>query len=100
MATQLKGVLDHFAAAGGPVSLATMAQQLAIDPGVLEGMIAYWVRKGKVREVFAQGGGDCTRCGVAGNCPFVVPMPRTYELVRDDAVLPVIAGCHCRSNQC
>ncbi|MBE0690266.1 MAG: hypothetical protein IH587_09125, partial [Anaerolineae bacterium] len=49
----MRAVLDQFAATSGPVSLAEMAQRLALEPGILEGMIAYWVRKGKLREVFA-----------------------------------------------
>lgn len=94
MATQLRAVLDGFAAASGPVSLAEMAQRLQLEPGILEGMIAYWVRKGKLREVFAMSSGaGCARCGISDSCPFVVPMPRTYELVRENE-LPVVA-CAC-----
>jgi len=102
MATQMRAVLDQFAAASGPVSLAEMAQRLAVEPGILEGMIAYWVRKGKLREVFAMApGAGCARCGVSDTCAFIVQMPRTYELVREDVQpLPVInCNCGCGNSQ-
>ncbi|MCC6613361.1 MAG: hypothetical protein IT320_07765 [Anaerolineae bacterium] len=92
----MRAVLDQFAAASGPVSLAEMAQRLAVEPGILEGMIAYWVRKGKLREVFAMApGAGCARCGVSDTCAFIVQMPRTYELVRENELPIINAVCNC-----
>lgn len=100
MATQLRAVLDQFATASGPVSLAEMAQHLQLEPGILEGMIAYWVRKGRLREVFAMSSGaGCARCGISDSCPFVVPMPRTYELVRESELPVTNCACACGKGQ-
>lgn len=49
------------------------------------------MRKGKLRE--ASGTGEsCTSCGVKGACPFVVALPRYYEVVREDEDAPP-CGC-------
>jgi hypothetical protein len=97
MASQLRQVLDRFADQSTPISIKQMARQMDLDPGVLGGMIDYWVRKGKLREVSTTGD-NCTTCGVKGACPFVVAMPRSYELVRpdeDEITPPCTCGGSC-----
>jgi len=44
-------------------------------------MIEYWVRKGRIR--LAEDVKECGSCGIQGNCPFVIDLPRSYELARD-----------------
>lgn len=80
MSTTLRQVLEHFENDQGAVSLPQMAQSLGIERATLQNMIDYWVRKGKLREVSAL---TCTTCGSASGCPFVVTLPRGYELVAD-----------------
>ena len=92
MATMLRDVLTAFETARAPRSLHQMARDLDLAPGMLEGMIAYWVRKGKLREV--GGASACAACGSAKSCSYVPAMPRSYELVADDA-LPVDPPCGC-----
>lgn len=92
MASQLQKVLDRFAKHDIPRSLKGMARELDIDPGVLDGMIAYWVRKGKLREVSVNGEG-CTTCGIKNGCPFVVALPRYFELVREHPTPDPSCGC-------
>lgn len=92
MASQLRMVLDRFADQSEPVTVKGMAQEMGIEPGVLHSMIDYWVRKGKLREV--NSGATCVTCGVKSACPFVVALPRTYELVSDDDITPA-APCAC-----
>lgn len=82
MAGQLREVLNRFSEQSGPVSLRQMAQEMGIEPGVLQDMIDYWVRKGKLRE--ATSGTECTTCGVKTACPFIVALPRAYERVSDE----------------
>lgn len=43
-------VLQALEAATGPVSLDELSQQLGVERGVLEGMIAFWVRKGRLTD--------------------------------------------------
>jgi FeoC like transcriptional regulator len=77
--TSLRQVLQVFEATNAPLSLQQVAHQLKIDPGVLEDMILFWVRKGVLREVsFGQA---CTTCGSANGCPLVIPLPRSYQRI-------------------
>jgi hypothetical protein len=92
MATVLREVLHAFEKTRGPLSMNDMARDLDITPGMLEGMIDYWVRKGKIRE--CSGGSACASCGCAKSCAYSPNMPRRYELVTTDS-----AGtdrCRCR----
>ena len=77
--TLLRAVLDAFKDTHNVRSLQQIAHDLDISPGMLESMIAYWVRKGQLREV--AGPSSCTACGSAGHCPFVMQMPRMVEWV-------------------
>lgn len=93
MASQLREVLDRFTNQSAPVSVNRMARDMQLDPGVLHGMIDYWVRKGKLREVNTSGK-SCHTCGIKGACPFVVNLPRYYERVtNDDLEQDLACGC-------
>jgi hypothetical protein len=91
----LRQVLTIFEQADGALSLAHVARELGISTARLEGMLQYWVRKGRIREVAASSSG-CPSCGIKGECPFVMALPRSYELAADDGVIPVASigmGC-------
>lgn len=89
--TVLKQVLQTFEQANRPVSLAQMARDLRVEPAILEDMIGYWVRKGKLREVAASG---CESCGLKSDCCApMVKLPRRYELACEDA--PAKPPCCC-----
>ena len=78
----LKQVLAVFENTSQPLTIAQIARQLDVAPGVVEDMITFWVRKGRLRDMNACGDTcNCGSCGVAGSCPFVVKMPGRYELV-------------------
>lgn len=88
----LHQVLQALETAGGPVSLHELSRQLGIDPGVLEDMIAFWVRKGRLQTgaggVCGGGCGGCGGCGGGGGCGpraeacvFKAGGPRTITLV-------------------
>ncbi len=83
MATVLRKVLLIFENAKGPLSLTEVARTLDIEPGMLEGMLQYWVRKGKLREV-AGGALICPICNKADDCALMPDMPRRFELVGED----------------
>lgn len=91
MATLLREALAAFEQTRQPLTLNQLARDLDISPGMLEGMLDYWVRKGRLREV---GGERCTACGSTESCPFVPRMPRSYELVTGEDAPP------CSSNSC
>lgn len=96
MASQLRQVLTYFEEGQETVSLNQMAQKLGIERPLLEGMIDYWVKRGKLREV---GATACQTCGSTSHCPFVMTLPRRYELVRghsdETGETCTTAGCSC-----
>jgi hypothetical protein len=87
----LRDVLDAFEA-GKPLSLAQMARQFNVEPSALEGMIEFWVRKGRLREAAYTG---CADCGVQHACPVGMVFPRRYELVTGDPIPQTICP-NCR----
>jgi hypothetical protein len=97
MSSTLRQVLEHFEQSQEAVSLPQMEHILGIERTTLQNMIDYWVRKGKLREVSAL---NCTTCGSASRCPFVVALPRCYELVSVDScgtnesVICTCGSCH------
>jgi len=84
---QLRAVLDAFES-GQTFTLPQLARQLNVEPGVLEDMIQFWVKKGKLREVSSSAG--CATCGLHGGCPVVTTTgPRRYELASSEPI-PVL----------
>jgi hypothetical protein len=82
-------VLQEIEAAQGAVNLNDLSRTLGVERGALEGMIHYWVRKGRIRDDSAHEEiklSSCTTgsCGHAcpgpQGCPFVMKMPKTYTL--------------------
>ncbi|MBN1286765.1 MAG: hypothetical protein JXB47_15305 [Anaerolineae bacterium] len=79
MASTLQQVLDIFEQnTGRPLSVRQVAQALDIEMGMLESMLHYWVRKGKLREVGGDAAG-CAGCGASGGCLLAAHLPKCYE---------------------
>ena len=81
----LREVLQAIETADGPVHVGALSQQLQIDRSALEGMIDYWVRKGRLQasrtadSVCAPTAGHCGGgCTGAAVCPFIARMPKSY----------------------
>ena len=95
MTTVLRQVLAVFEESCEPRTLNQLARELGIPLGTLEGMIDYWIRKGKLRE--ASGSQECSTCGGAKGCPFVPKLPHSYELVTEPVPVskkkPSCGGC-------
>ena len=77
--TILSRLLKMIEESSGAFSVRALARELDVTPGRVEGMLEYWIRKGKIRVV--EDLKDCGSCSVNGNCPFVVEMPLSYDLV-------------------
>lgn len=86
MPSTLRQVLHAFETADAPRTLNQLARELELAPGMLAGMIDYWVRKGKLRPIHSASA--CNACGSATTCPFIMQMPPTYELVTGDSPPP------------
>lgn len=83
----LRQVLDAIKAAPGPVDLNSLARQLQIERSVLDGMIEFWVRKGKLRDLEqeSQDAMACfsSQCGShcsPSDCPLAGKMPRRFTV--------------------
>lgn len=90
----LRQVLTIFETAEEPLSLPQIARKLDVSAARLEEMIQFWVRKGRIR--ISKSVTDCGACGKNGACPFVLELPRTYELVREEDALSaqlVLTAC-------
>ena len=85
----LRKVLDEVEAARAPLDLNELSRRLDLDRSVLEGMIQFWVRKGRLVDDAAIAGRATVACaahgcgGCAGSqaCPFTMKMPRTILLI-------------------
>lgn len=79
--TSLRDVLAVFESSPAPLSVEAAAHRLHMERGLLESMVDFWVRKGKLRPV------NCQACGLRGNCPILAKMPTLYETVHNPATL-------------
>jgi hypothetical protein len=80
----LQQVLQALETAEGPLSLDELSRRLGIERGALEGMIAFWVHKGRLAEnaMDGCGAGSCSHCASRGaGCVFDQAGPRIISLV-------------------
>jgi hypothetical protein len=85
----LRKVLDAVAAAQAPLDLNELSRRLDVDRSVLDGMIQFWVRKGRLVDDAAVAGHPTVACAAHGcggctgpqACPFTMKMPRTISLI-------------------
>ena len=85
----LHRVLQEIETAHGAVNLNDLSRTLGVERGALEGMIQYWVRKGRIKDDSADteiplsscSSGSCGHaCPGPQGCPFVMKLPKTYTL--------------------
>ena len=96
--SKLTQLLRLFEGTRSAHTIGDIAQQLDVSAERADSMIQFWVKKGEIRE--ASELQDCGSCGINGSCPFVVKMPRTYELSsRDDWENPVDVKSTCEINR-
>jgi len=88
----LNSVLQEIEAAGGVLNLDELSGRLGVERGALEGMIQFWVRKGRLKDDDLEMDAAMSSCGLSGacgncpgpaNCAFVMKMPKSYSLVID-----------------
>lgn len=88
----LRELLRIVESAGGAISLTELSRRLGVDAAALDGMLDFWVRKGRLRLDTASGmacaatDGDkavgmCGSCSGATGCPFMARLPRAYRVI-------------------
>ena len=84
----LKQVLLEIESANGPIQLAELSRKLGIERSALNGMIQFWVQKGRLVDDAPAGHDDSKMCGGAcqgscsgtDSCSFVMEMPQSYSI--------------------
>jgi len=68
-------VLDKIRNAESTMDIDQLAKSLNMEKGALEGVLEFWVRKGKITRVNDTfcAGGNCNTCG--SSCPFAGHLP-------------------------
>ena len=81
--SKLSNLLTKIEESSGAFSIQALARELDLTPERVKSMLEYWVRKGKIESPTNLT--ECRSCSAQGVCPFVLEMPRTYELVIEGA---------------
>jgi hypothetical protein len=86
----LNQVLNEIENARGPITIHELGHKLEINPAALEGMLEFWVRKGRIQndEQAASCESGISSCGSScsgtSNCTFIAKMPKTYSIPSSD----------------
>lgn len=84
----LREVLATFET-GRAHSIQQLSDELGTDAGVLESMLEFWVRKGRLRHA---GYSNCAECGVGHACAMRTVQPRRYELATGTSAGPTCSS--------
>jgi hypothetical protein len=86
----LHAILHEIETAPEPMTMRALSRKLGVQPSALEGMIQFWVRKGRlvvdagpggVSSISACGGKRCLRsCPGPAQCPLVSDPLTTYTI--------------------
>lgn len=79
--TTLSRLLKVIQESSGTLSVQSLATQLELKQERVESMVDFWVRKGRIK--VSNTPADCGSCAVQGDCPFILEMPQTYELIQE-----------------
>jgi hypothetical protein len=77
----LRQLLSLFENSSGALTVRFLAQELEVAPERVEGMVDFWVQKGKIR--VSSSSSDCGSCGAQAACPLILNLPKTYVLAAD-----------------
>jgi len=84
----LKQVLHEIETANGPIHLGELSRKMGVERSALNGMIQFWVQKGRLLDDAPTGHSDSTLCGGScrgscsgpDSCSFVMKMPQTFSI--------------------
>lgn len=77
--TKLRQLLDCFERTPRGLSLLAVAREMDLSQAQVENLLEFWIQKGRIQ--LSEDQPDCKICGERTACPFVMEMPRYYELV-------------------
>ncbi len=82
----LNQILHEIESAQGPQTINELSRKLGMEPDTLEGMLQFWVRKGRIQMDEGNSSGDevnggCTKsCSGTAECVYIAKMPKTFSL--------------------
>jgi len=65
----------------GALSFQELAEELDATPERVQGMLDFWIKKGKIKTVTSSI--ECGTCSTQDDCPFILKMPGVYELINN-----------------
>lgn len=88
MRSMLTELLQMLQTSDQALTVSDLSRRMQVEPAVLEDLIAFWVRKGRISDGVTHqnlasvctGGSACTTCGGAQTCAFVARVPKSYAL--------------------
>jgi hypothetical protein len=87
----LSQVLHEIESAHGPITTGELSRKMGIDPAALDGMIQFWVRKGRLQmdekqtsETNCSCGTLSSSCAPISDCVFIAKMPNSYSVTNRD----------------
>ena len=77
-------VLHEIENTKGAITLKELSRKLGVEPDALEGMLQFWVQKGRIQDDSTTCDDVVCSCGSsfsnAENCSFIAKMPKTYSV--------------------
>ncbi len=79
-------VLYEIENARGAITIDELSRKLNVEPNALEGMLQFWVRKGRIQDDEVSDdckdstGGCGSSCSGTADCTFIAKMPKTYSI--------------------
>ena len=82
----LNQVLREIENSSGPITVRKLSRKMGVEPDALEGMIQFWVRKGRLQvDQDEPSGANCScdpssnDCAPVSDCVFIAKMPNSYS---------------------
>ncbi len=83
----LNQVLQEIEHARGSITVSELSRKMGVEPAALEGMIQFWVRKGRLQlgddqtsEAVCSCGTGTNSCAPVSDCVFIAKMPKSYTI--------------------
>ncbi len=83
----LNQILQEIEGARGSITINELSRKLGVEPNVLEGMIQFWVQKGRLQsdddqisDMNCTCGTGTSSCAPVSDCVFIAKMPKSYSI--------------------
>jgi len=83
----LNQILQEIEGARGSITNNELSRKLGVEPNVLEGMIQFWVQKGRLQsdddqisDMNCTCGTGTSSCAPVSDCVFIAKMPKSYSI--------------------